>query len=1080
MASQQTEQSTTVSTAPPNLAQQSPWRRIFEDVRKSIGNKRDDTGVLGSINWLRKQMEHKGANPNVVRNIIYRDKGKINDKRALFEILNDLWTNNGNPPLQVPELEVLLSTSTSAEQEVMQLLGREKRRAYRTFVAGVRGDQFPKVLVTGRSGSGKTILTDYVQQALEMPPKAADEVIRLEFSRSDLAASLGRMARVLGIPNETVESRLVKIAASGAYAVQADAQADVARVICDYLRASEKSYAFMIHISQVSSSGEHEDSLGMAPLRLNTPEVPRVSSSEWLWVSLLTPLSRLPHISIMVTMIDVPSRIMASLGAFEGPIKLSPPTASEARRFVKARLPYLSSSQQESLVYRAKRSFEDLRTLTLLTEIREPLRKELGSDPQGSKHIHQLSHLVHSTADEKLRSFLGALAILSVSEFPEFSQEVLDELRGSDTPLTSLEQAFLDAVPGYSGLWRCFSRQLSGSLRKELQANNLARYREINLLASKCYRQGAEQQTRSDLAARYVYHLLEGRDWEGIEHWLRHANVQQSLLRRIWDIAGQELDGNLYENIALQVAAYYVKLGSHNHPDVVKALNALKQSEKAELRAWAQLKRAESEVIKGDYDAAETLVRHWPDIDDPTLNAEVTLVKASVARWRGQLKRAAELIEVGARQKLPVISQKSVSGELVHAKVSVWAGLIAKDQGDFHTAIDHFSNVQTGDDLIQARVAFQKGDVLMQLGHFDAAVESLQEAVALSKDSEAPVHEQVRYESRLASLHRRRGEFDAANTHFCNALERISHEDVPEIERSFEMAKVKDERAINQLAAGNYEGAIFELQNNISTFRQYQNIHEVDASFRILRSSIRLGIAYWCRGVGQVFHFPLVESIRHKEQHLDVRHARKLLDFALEQIKQKAVNHYGAVYGQAFLAASLINADPITARSQAQAAYEWSRFDYQKALCLAYTAYAFLREDDFKSTIETVQNAQTMLRTLGRDGSERGDMGLYTWLKLLSMKAYAGRGDVDRAKACLQEALERSQLSTHRYSLLKAFGAIVENGGRGEWLEPEFFESLGYKLSDVLTLEDIRLQDAIAALSKKDMSSSPLQPHHAP
>ena len=76
-----------------------PWRRIFEDVREVVGNARDETGMVGSINWLRKRMEQRGANPNVVRNIIYRDKGKLSDKRVLFEILNELWETSGRAAL---------------------------------------------------------------------------------------------------------------------------------------------------------------------------------------------------------------------------------------------------------------------------------------------------------------------------------------------------------------------------------------------------------------------------------------------------------------------------------------------------------------------------------------------------------------------------------------------------------------------------------------------------------------------------------------------------------------------------------------------------------------------------------------------------------------------------------------------------------------------------------------------------------------------------------------------------------------------------------------------------------------------
>ena len=86
----------------PSSDPSSPWRRIFEDVRESVGNERDEHGVLGSINWLRHQMEVRGANPNVVRNIIYRDKGKLPDKRVLFQILDDLWRRRGHGPLRSP------------------------------------------------------------------------------------------------------------------------------------------------------------------------------------------------------------------------------------------------------------------------------------------------------------------------------------------------------------------------------------------------------------------------------------------------------------------------------------------------------------------------------------------------------------------------------------------------------------------------------------------------------------------------------------------------------------------------------------------------------------------------------------------------------------------------------------------------------------------------------------------------------------------------------------------------------------------------------------------------------------------
>ena len=396
---------------------ESPWRPLFEEVRSRVKNERDEHGVIGSINWLRQRMAAQGANPNVVRNIIYRDKGKLSDKQALLEILKVLWQRTSDAPLQVPELEALLSKESGVEQEIAQLLGREKRRAYSAFVSGVRGGHAPKLLVTGRPGSGKTLLLDYVQQALELPPKASTSVERLEFSSRDLGAALTRLALALGVPRSVVEGKLAKVAAQDAFAVQADAQADVARTLLGAAGRFEGSAVLLLHLSQ---SLLEERTLGETPLRLNTADVPRVSAAEWLWLSLLEPLSHLPNFSLLVSMAGVPARAAQALGTFEGPVKLNPPTGAEARRFVKARLPHLSTAQQETLLQRAGRSFEELRTLTLLADIRETL-------PEGRDrgHVAQLSALVETAGNPALRDFLAAVAVLSLPDYPTFTLTAL-------------------------------------------------------------------------------------------------------------------------------------------------------------------------------------------------------------------------------------------------------------------------------------------------------------------------------------------------------------------------------------------------------------------------------------------------------------------------------------------------------------------------------------------------------------------------------------------------------------------------------------------------------------------------------
>lgn len=1057
---------TTKATVP-----SSPWRRIFEDVRREIGNQRDENGVLGSINWLRKQMERRGANPNVVRNIIYRDKGKLADKRVLFEILGQLWEGAGQPPLQVPELEVLLSASGSAEQEALQLLGREKRRAYRSFVSGVRGGEQPKLLVTGRPGSGKTLLSDYIQQALELSPKAVDTLIRLEFSGHDLATSLNRLADKLELPADFFESRLVKIGVSSAYAVQADAQAEVAKIILDALRSREEPLVLLLHISGALS---YQDSLGTAALRLNTPDVPRVNAAEWLWVSLLEPMSRIPGLSLLVTMADVPARALGGSGGFVGPIKLSPPTVSEARRFVKARLPHLATAQQEALTQRAGRSFEELRTLTLLAEIREPLPVVNGSNEDADneelgKHLAQLSQLVEGAGDPRLRNFLAALAVLSLPDFPTFPEQFLARLRPKkEESLSNLERAFLDATPGpgRQGEWRCFSRQLARSLRERLGSNDPSRYGQLNRDASAFYVGAAQQNPKSEEATRYLHHLFEGRDWQALLQWFRLHSIQQSLLRRIWAAADQELPHDAtFEAMAEQVAGHYVKLGSFEHPDAQAALAVLARSEQPERRAWTTLKRAEGAVQKGRFDAAEALLEQWPKVSDPLLNTEVALVRASIARWRSQLGEAAALVAGEARQGLPLIAAENAAGKLVHAKVAVWAGLIAKDRGDLVGALAEFESALASDDLIRARVAFQKGDVKLKLGRFDAALTELDDAVMLSYRSEAPLHEQARYLARRGTLHRERLELGSAEQDFEAALALLSEEsETSKLERAFERAKVEDERALLLLAQGQLEAATFVLQHNFEVFKHYEAERQVDAGFRVARSTLRLSLAYACRGLGQVYRKPFLQASKPLSAHPDLTHARTLLAAVNHSLGQASGRErYLAIDRQTALLASLIVDDPQGAAAQAEGTLT-SPFPYLEAESRAYLAAALLRGArlaEAQSQLEQAQTAWHAAFALPRNtNSERGDRGLLAWLSALELETRVQQGDIKGAGDTLLAVLDNLHLAPYHETLLRAFGEAIEGSTDVGWLDyPPLSQRL--ELNALETSGRVRLPDAL-------------------
>ena len=1049
------------SSKPSEPPPASPWRPVFETVRRSVGNQRDEDGVLGSINWLRRNMERRGANPNVVRNIIYRDKGRLPDKRVLFQLLGELWQKRNGTPLEAPELEVLLGAGANTEQEVLQVLGREKRRAYQSFVSRVRNGASPKLLISGKAGSGKTLLLDYIQQALEIGAQPDNAVTRLEFSSSDLAGTLTRLAVTVGVPSEAIEAKLVKIGTSSAYSVQADAQAEVARVIIDALRHQWAPQVLLLHLSQGLSEVE---SLGLAPLRLNTPDVPRVNGIEWLWLALFEPISHLEHISVLASMAAVPARALQQLGAFEGPVKLSPPSVNEARRFVRARLPQLSAVQQEALVKRSGRSFEELRTLTLLAEIREPIAE---SGAQSDKHLVQLSALVDSSGDDRLRDFLGALAVLSMPEFPSFSGDALASLRRSEwRELSSVEQSFLDATPGKPGSWRCFSRQLARLLRRRLAGSDARRYRQLNSRAARHLWEAAQQEPTSDAAARYLHHLFEARDWVQLEQWLSRHAVRQSLLRRLWRAAGEELPpGDPLERIAQEVAAHYVRLGSYEHPDAVAAFALLSASGRAEFRAWAQLKRAEGAVLRGRFEQAESLLEHWPDIADPLLKADFALVKASLLRWRGRLVDAAQLVEKGARSELPNIPANPAAGKLTHIKVAAWAGLIAKDQGDLPRALTELQSIAADDDLIRARLAFQQGDIQLKLGRFGAAEEALTEAVNLSRQGEAPPAEQARYLARRGSLKRKIGALVEAGQDFQAALGALEPEDdtLPAGERAFERAKVQDEYSLQLIAEGRFDDAVFTLKRNLDEFRRYQRRHRIDAGFRIMRSTLRLALAYWSRGCAQPYRMPLNCTRRAGEQP-DRRHARALVDKAIGKMQTQAGgrSRFGPLYRQALFLGSLFSDSEEQAERRALAALRESRYSYDKAWCHCLVAVARMSACHPEYAIRHIDEARACWERarLGAGPDEPGDAGLAAWLVALELRARIRLDEPSIGADRLICALNDPAFTPHHEALLRMFGEAIEASGLHHWLKASSLpQRLGIQCDD--PLQQVRLPDAL-------------------
>ena len=1042
----------------------SPWRAVYEQVRAELGHRRDEHGSLGSINWLRHHMERRGANPNVVRNIIYRDKGRLPDKQALYGILDELWRASGHPPLRSPELDALLAPGSGQEQEVLQQLGREKRRAYREFVQAVRTGGDPKMVVVGRPGSGKTLLLDFIQQALELPPAATDRLIRLEFGGTDLATTLTRLGAAMEVPPAVMEARLVKLGSAGAFAVQADAQADVARAILDAARGHRGRQALLLHVSQ-SLGGQ--ESLGLVPLRLNDPDVPRVSAAEWLWVSLFEPLSRLPGTAILVSMADLPLRAQSRLGAFADPVRLTPPTLAEARRYVRARLPHADATQHERIVRLAGRSFEELRTLTLLTEIRDPT-SEPTTPPEGS--AVQLARAIDG-GEPHLRRFLAAVAVLSLPDYPEFSRAELAQLLQltHDEP-GEIDGAFLDGVPGSAELVRCFSRDLARELRRRLAAQDPAHYQALHGHAAAHLAPRAHARPRGEAASRYLTFLLEARAWERLIDWMSRHGAPQALVGRLWATARAELPpGTEAERFAQRVAAHYVRLGTFQHPDVRDAFAVMAASGDAELRTWTALRRAEGLSLRGHHDQAEALLSALPPIGDARLAADGAIARASIARWRGRHDEAMRLVfgeAPGHLRRAPA----GVESDAVRVKAALWAGLLAKDRGDLDAALASFDSVPRADDLDAARVAFQRGDVFMRLGHFDRALRAMDEAVALATRSDALASERTRYLARRATVHRRRGELARAAADFEAARALLSGpgaagSDTDGWEREFWLARVEDEAGLLLLAEGRFDEAATTFDRNLRRFRAYAEAHGVDATYRVLRSTLRLAIAYGCRAIGQPFRRPFAIGPGLGADTPDLRQARRLIAEVLGRVEDEADGwRLSSLARDALLAANLFVASGRDAVELAERALAGSRYPYQRATAHAHAAAGALRIPDPEAAAAHAEAATRELAAATGSASEteQGDLELVAWLIALGAVADTQAGDVHGAGQRLAQGLKRQELRPHHDALLRHFGEAIEVHGIGDWAPSA-------ELSALLQLDGrdeegaLRLPDALAA-----------------
>ena len=530
--------------------------------------------------------------------------------------------------------------------------------------------------------------------------------------------------------------------------------------------------------------------------------------------------------------------------------------------------------------------------------------------------------------------------------------------------------------------------------------------------------------------------------------------MPQPLLQRLWRTAQAELtsraDEPLFSAVALRVASYYLRLGSPEHPGALSALEVLAASSRPELRSWALVKRAESALQEGRFGEAETLLNSWREVGGTGLATEVALLRANLARWHSHLSDAAKHAQssidalASAAENTPesttadapentaksirVLEPAGVAetgvDPILAVRVRLWAGIVAKDRGEWLGALNHFRAAQTSDELFLARLRFQEADVLHGLGRLGEAYAALSDAVNWSTQGEAPVFERARYGARRGTLARRRGELRAAQADFAAAQVILAETDLEpsSLRLSFERAKVRDEEALNLLAEGQTDNAISALQESQETFAAYGRRYDVDSSFRVLRSRLRLAAAYGCRALAQRYGL-LVGPYPDEPVSPDLQRARQLITEVLGALAAEPGRYAGLVTTARFSAGLLLL--PAQAVPQAEAALADARYPYGRGLAGAFYAGALLRCGSPAPARAAVSEAQRDLQNTANGVTD--DYALYAYLALVDATALLYLGKLPEAHERIFEALQNAQLEAYHDPLLRHFGEAAEH-----------------------------------------------------
>ncbi|MGY2896805.1 hypothetical protein, partial [Deinococcus sp. UYEF24] len=1008
------------------------WQAALNTLRPHLPRAREAWGVRGSLRWLEEAMRARGANPSSVRNIVYRGIGTAADKLALHGVLSELAAQAGQPLAPLP---VSLRQPLPAE---LELLGRQKRRAFRQFLAAVRqsasgaGGSGPssnssgaRLIVSGPPGAGKTLLNTHLERAIgQLSP--APQVRRLALG-GDLLSSGGPFPGL-------------EISASQPYAVQAEAQARAAKAFLEGLEG--------VLLLRVERTGE----FGGVPPR--SGDGAAISLTAWASEHLYR---RAPvGLSVLLAAEDEQALPPDLAG---DRIRLAPPTPAEARRYLMAQL-NIPASRADELARQAGRNLD---RLTLLAAART-----LGSgDASGEDTLARL------LADPAASGLLSALS-------------VTQDLPGA--PATSVRQppqgvprAVLEAALGHP------LTQLSPHVRALLDETDpeFPRPRSVPLLAAArpglpaaelkaaLTRLATNTAQRPELAAVHLGALSRLGRWAELTRWLDEQMAGQpgglTLAPAVWANARGRVRGEAREALARAVVSHHAMLGAYGHPQARDALFTLLDSPRNGVRAWARVKLAESSVDSGNFEAAEAQLNH-PELNGPlaerlpdrwlqSAQADALLVGAALARWRGDLDAATRL---AADPRTQTVSGGSLSDP---ARAALWRGLIAKDAGRWSEAMRELGQVPASHPLLSARARYQEGDLRLRLGQPAAALELLQDAARRLGQENAAPEEQARVGARIATALRRLGQPEAALEESRRASALAAAGD------AVLRARLDSERIPVLLALFRPDEALRLAASALDLLGQ-PGPRRAEAAYRERRTHYRVALAYLTRGAGQPYLQPFGGVTSDTP---DTAQARQILDALLAQTPQiglgGGLDRDQVLTFDILLSRTLAEPDAELALEFAIQALDMTDHPYAETQARATLANAYLRAGQHERALHETNRAHALLRRVasGLGRNEQPDPGLHALLLTLEARctlAETGQLDHDQAARTLHwlnETMTEEALHHFRAQVWREIGLGLEARPGG----PE----VALAVFPTLRLDVLRLRDALSIAGASSRST---------